>query len=387
MNKFQFKLEATWGRMRAGTLFTPHGEVKTPIFMPVGTLATVKSLDSQDLENLQAQIILANAYHLYLRPGLEVIKQAGGIHNFMNWPKPILTDSGGFQVFSLADNQSKASSLVKITPEGVEFRSHLDGSKHFFTPETALENQRIIGADITMIFDQCASDDSSYRELKAAVERTYAWAKRARVYWEEKGKVNVYGRYQALFGIAQGGKDLKLRKLALEQMLSLDFDGIAFGGETIGYNRSESVKIIEHLSSLIPEDKPRYAMGMGRDPEDVVAAVRAGYDMFDCVGPTRLARNGSLFVGEVVLDQTGLPEFRSEFKKGRLNIGNKQFKTDLRPIAKNCTCFTCRSGYTRSYLHHLYKAQELSFYRLASIHNLHFMLNLTSKLRAMILRS
>ncbi len=387
INSFSFTLEATQGGMRAGTLFTPHGEVKTPIFMPVGTLATVKSLDSQDLIDLKAEIILANAYHLYLRPGLDVIKKAGGIHSFMNWQRPVLTDSGGFQVFSLASNQAQANSLVKISSEGVEFRSHLDGSKHFFTPEIALENQRTIGADIAMIFDQCASDSSSASELKFAVDRTYAWAKRAKAYWQEQGRMNVYGRYQALFGIVQGGKDLKLRKLALEQMLSLDFDGVAFGGETIGYNRPESVRIMQHLNHLIPEDKPRYAMGMGRDPADIVAAVKAGYDMFDCVGPTRLARNGGLFTGKLVVGRDGLPEFKSEFKKGRLNIGNKQFETDHRPLDPNCTCNICRSGYTRSYLHHLYKTKELSFYRLASIHNLHFMLNLTSKLRKFILDS
>ena len=277
MSGFKFHLEATKGRMRAGRLVTPHGEVKTPIFMPVGTLGTVKSLDSQDLENLNAQIILGNAYHLYLRPGLDVLKKTGGLHNFMGWQNPILTDSGGFQVFSLAQTSTQGDSLVKVTDEGVEFRSHLDGSKHFFTPEKALENQRVIGADIAMIFDQCASDQASKSEIAQAVKRTYRWAKKAKAYWEERGRVNAYGRYQALFGIVQGGKHLDLRKKALEQILSLEFDGVAFGGETVGYDMKWSARLIEELGFLIPKNLPRYAMGLGRDPANIVEAVKAGY--------------------------------------------------------------------------------------------------------------
>ena len=385
MTKFKFHLESTNGRMRAGRLVTPHGEVKTPIFMPVGTLGTVKSLDNQDLENLEAQIILGNAYHLYLRPGLDVLKQTGGLHNFMGWQKPILTDSGGFQVFSLAKTSTSSSSLVKVTDEVVEFRSHLDGSKHFFTPEKALENQRIIGADIAMIFDQCASDQASKTEIAQAVKRTYQWAKRAKIYWEEQGRVSVYGRYQALFGIVQGGKHLDLRRKALKQMLSLEFDGVAFGGETVGYDMEWSTRLIKELGPLIPESLPRYAMGLGRDPANIVEAVKAGYDMFDCVGPTRLARNGTLFVGSLKINGQGQPEFVSEFKKGRLNIGNQRFAYDQAPIDSSCDCYTCRLGYTRAYLHHLYKTQELSYYRLASIHNLRFMLRLASLLRKLIL--
>ncbi len=384
MTKFRFQLEAVKGRMRAGRLVTPHGEVKTPIFMPVGTLGTVKSLDNQDLESLEAQIILGNAYHLYLRPGLDVLKQTGGLHNFMGWQKPILTDSGGFQVFSLAQASTSGSSLVKVTDEGVEFRSHLDGSKHFFTPEKALENQFIIGADIAMIFDQCASDQASKTEIAQAVKRTYQWAKRAKIYWEEQGRVNVYGRYQALFGIVQGGKHLDLRRKALKQMLSLEFDGVAFGGETVGYDMEWSARLIKELGSLVPESLPRYAMGLGRDPANIVEAVKAGYDMFDCVGPTRLARNGTLFVGSLEISGQGQPKFISEFKKGRLNIGNQRFAYDQAPVDSSCDCYTCRSGYTRAYLHHLYKIRELSYYRLASIHNLRFMLRLTYLLRRMI---
>ena len=385
MTKFQFTLEGTKGRMRAGRFVTPHGEVKTPIFMPVGTLGTVKSLDWQDLDPW-TEIILSNAYHLYLRPGLKVLKSAGGLHNFINWHKPILTDSGGFQVFSLANLTGKSQQpLVKITNDGVEFRSHLDGSKHFFTPEVALENQRVIGADIAMIFDQCASDQAGRVEIETAVKRTHAWAKRAKTYWEEQGRLNIYGRYQALFGIVQGGKHLDLRRQALKQMLELEFDGVSFGGETVGYDMEWSTKLIRELGDLIPEYLPRYAMGLGRDPANIVEAVKAGYDMFDCVGPTRLARNGSLFVGKLVFEDNQ-PKFVSEFAKGRLNIGNKRYKHDHQPIDAECQCQTCRLGYTRSYLHHLYKTNELTFYRLASIHNLYFMLNLIKKLRKFILK-
>ncbi len=385
MNSFHFKLEGQKGCMRAGRMMTPHGEVKTPIFMPVGTLGSVKALDAQDLQQLKAQIILANAYHLYLRPGLNQLKKAGGVHNFINWQKPILTDSGGFQVFSLAHmKNSQQQSLVQISQDGVAFRSHLDGSTHFFTPEKALENQRVIGADIAMIFDQCASDQSSIAEMEAALARTYDWAKKAKIYWEEQGRTNAYGRYQALFGIVQGGTDLKLRHLALKQMLDLDFDGIAFGGETIGYNMVETVNLMKSLSKFIPDDKPRYGMGIGRDPANVVAAVKAGYDMFDCVGPSRLARNGSLFVGRLVLKK-GEPIFESEFKHGRLSIGKQIYANDQRPIDPHCHCHTCQAGYSRSYLHHLYKTKELTYYRLASIHNLRFMLNLMEQLRKFIL--
>jgi len=384
MNAFKFQLEGQKGYARAGRLITPHGEVETPIFMPVGTLGSVKALDMQDLGNLGAQIILGNAYHLYLRPGLEVLRQAGGLHNFINWQKPILTDSGGFQVFSLAKMRNSRRSLIKISNSGVEFRSHLDGSKHFFTPEKALENQRIIGADIAMIFDQCASDNSSLREMELAVKRTHLWAERAKTYWEEQGRVNIYGRYQALFGIVQGGKHLNLRRLALNQMLDLDFDGIAFGGETIGYDMKETVKLMLQLNQFIPKNKPRYGMGIGRDPADIVAAVKAGYDMFDCVGPSRLARNGSLFVGRLVI-KNGQPVFESEFKNGRLSIGKQVYAHDPQPVDPHCQCQTCRLNYSRSYLHHLYKTKELVYYRLATIHNLRFMLNLIKQLREFIL--
>jgi queuine tRNA-ribosyltransferase len=375
--KFSFNLENTKGKARAGSFTTAHGVVQTPMFMPVGTQGVVKSLDSQDLKSLQAQIILGNTYHLYLRPNIEMLRQAGGLHKYMKWSGPILTDSGGYQVFSLSANS-------KITEEGVNFTSHLDGSKHFFTPEKSLEIQRAIGADIIMNFDECTPDAADPKYAREALERTHRWAKQCKVDWEKNNRQSDYGTYQALFGIVQGGMHRELRVESAEFMVDVGFDGYAVGGETIGYNPQGTSDVMSWIEDILPADAPRYAMGMGLGPFDVVQAVLLGFDMFDCVGPTRIARNGNLFYGH--LDVSGAePKFVSEFKKGRISIGRSEYATDHQPIQADCDCHTCAQGYSRAYLRHLYKTKELSYYRLASIHNLRFMVRLNEQLREWIL--
>jgi queuine tRNA-ribosyltransferase len=401
---FPFTLQATKQNARAGSFSTPHGVVQTPIFMPVGTQATVKALSSEDLEKTGAQIILGNTYHLYLRPGEETIHKLGGIQKYMNWKKPMLTDSGGFQVFSLGSQmESKTSpkqkkgilerepvkSFTKITDDGVEFSSHIDGSKHFFTPEKAIEIQRQLGADIIMSFDECTPDAASESYTKEALDRTHAWAKRCVAYWNKHKRMSGQGEYQALFGIVQGAMHRKLREEAARTIASMEFDGIAVGGETIGYNMAGTVEVMDWIRKLLPKDKPRYAMGLGRDPQDIVDAVRAGFDMFDCVAPTRLARNGALYLGTL----EGLEKNPSKWKvaspydHARLQIDNAQFAEDNEVIQKGCDCWTCTQGYTRAYLHHLSKTKELLYYRLASIHNVRFMIRLTEQLRSAILSS
>lgn len=385
-SSFSFQLQHTRARARAGLITTPHGQIATPIFMPVGTAATVKSLDAQDIERTQAHIILANTYHLYLRPGTELLEKAGGVHQFMQWGKPMLTDSGGFQVFSLG-NQREGHSTVKITDDGVSFTSHLDGSKHFFTPERAIDIQRSIGADIIMAFDECAPDKAPRPYIEQSMQRTHAWAARCYNHWLAAGKQSVYGKYQALFGIIQGSMERDLRVASAQyitgQDSQLQFDGIAVGGETIGYNMPGTVQVMDWIESLLPQDKPRYAMGLGRDPQDLLDAVAAGFDMFDCVGPTRLARNGALYIGELELAGDWL-RFVSPDAKGRLSIGSAQYAADQQPIQPGCDCYTCSQGYTRAYLHHLYKSKELAYYRLATMHNVRFMVRLSADIRRFV---
>jgi queuine tRNA-ribosyltransferase len=383
-DKFTFTLEKTLHKARAGEFITAHGTVKTPIFMPVGTRATVKALDSRDIAETQAQIILSNTYHLYLRPGEELVNDRGGLHQFMHWPGPILTDSGGFQVFSMGENS-------KIKDDGVEFKSHLDGSKHFFTPEKAIEIQRQLGADIIMVFDECTPDQADPKYATAALDRTHRWAKQCFAYWQKNQRQSAQGHYQALFGIIQGAMHAEMRIKSAKfitgqspESSGLDFDGIAVGGETTGYNMAGTAEVMAWIEPILPVDKPRYAMGLGRDPQDLVDAVNMGFDMFDCVGPTRLARNGALYHGQLDKKDTGFG-FKSRFHQGRLNIGRQEFKSDDEVIMKGCDCHTCQSGYTRAYLHHLYKTKELAYYRLASIHNTRFMIQLTEQMRAAIL--
>ncbi|MDQ3008124.1 MAG: tRNA guanosine(34) transglycosylase Tgt [bacterium] len=395
MNTFTFELQKTKNKARAGVMTTPHGAIETPVFMPVGTQGSVKSLDSHDVENTGAQILLGNTYHLYLRPGVRKLEQYGGLHALMNWQKPILTDSGGFQVFSLG-LQYKAKedfevliesqapkAAAKISESGVEFTSHLDGSKHVFTPSSAIEIQRSIGADIIMAFDECTPDDASPEYAAEACDRTHRWAQQCIDTWNAHDQLSTYGKHQALFGIIQGGMHQELRIASAKAITALPFEGIAVGGETVGYNMFGTAEMMGWIEPLLPVDKPRYAMGLGRDPQDIIDAILMGFDMFDCVGPTRLARNGALYAGH--LDTRGeVPEFVSEYKHGRISINKTTFANDTTVIQEGCTCFTCSHGYSRAYLHHLSRTKELSYYRLASIHNVHFMVQLAKEMRAYI---
>jgi len=361
-----------------GIITTYRGEVTTPIFMPVGTVASLKALDSRDIEETGAEIILANTYHLYLRPGQKLVSELGGVSEFMNWKRPMLTDSGGFQVFSLGHG-ANGEKLSKIDEDGVTFKSHLDGTTHRFTPEIAIEIQQDLGADIIMAFDECTPDTADHSYAKEALDRTTRWAERCVKKWEDSSRLSSQGKYQALFGIIQGSTHKDLRIEAARQITSLPFDGVALGGETIGYNMESTIEIVSWLKDLLPKDKPLYAMGLGRDPDNVVEIIKAGVDMFDCVAPTRLARNGALYVGEIRGDR-----FESEFSNGRLNIGNAAWANDNRVIMEGCDCFSCKSGYTKAYLRHLYLSKELSYYRLASIHNVRFMVRLSKQARDLI---
>ena len=335
-----FEVIATLGRARAGILHTPRGDIETPVFMPVGTAGTVKAMTADELRAppLDARIILANTYHLYLRPGLDVIETSGGLHRFAAWDRAILTDSGGFQVFSLA-------ALGAIDDDGVTFRSHIDGSKHRLTPELAMHAQRVLGSDIAMCFDQCPPGDADAATHELAVARTTAWAKRCRACQRAPG--------QAVFGIVQGGIDTERRLRHVAEITALDFDGYALGGLAVGENLADTYRILDDIAHQLPADKPRYLMGVGT-PADLSRAIAAGVDMFDCVMPTRNARNGYLFA-------TG----------GRVNIANASNRTERGPIDPACPCATCRT-HSRAYLRHLYTAKELLYHRLATLHNLVF---------------
>ncbi len=360
---------------RAGIMHTEHGDIPTPVFMPVGTQATVKTLDQTDLLTLDSKIILANNYHLHLRPGEDLVAQAGGLHKFMNWDRAILTDSGGFQVFSLGLQKEQRQTgdqgkLVKIDEDGVTFQSHIDGSTHRFTPESAIECQHKIGADIIMAFDECTSDSADFKYTKEAMERTHRWAQRCLI--EHQKNTAYHGYKQFLFGIIQGANHEELRKESAKYISSLDFDGVAIGGESIGYNMEATEDILRWVIPLMPKNKPRYTMGVGLDPTDLLKVVAGGADMFDCVAPTRLARHGMVFVSS------------SQDPKRRINIKNSAFAKDFSSISIGCICLTCKN-YSRAYLHHLFLAQEVSALRLATIHNIHFMLELMREARAAIL--
>jgi len=339
----------TGTQARLGRITTPHGEIVTPAFAPVGTQATVKSLDPRDLQELGAELILANTYHLYLRPGAEVVAELGGLHRFMGWPGPILTDSGGFQVFSLAANR-------RFTDEGVLFRSHIDGSQHLFTPELVIQVQEQLGADIIMCLDECAEPhDRAYNEQ--ALARTHAWAERCRAAQTRSD--------QALFGIVQGGIFPDLRVQSAQFLTGLDFPGYAIGGLSVGETKEQMQAMLDITVPLLPADRPRYLMGVGA-PEDLLEGVARGIDLFDCVLPTRLARNAALLT-----------------RQGRINIRNARFERDPAPLDEECTCYTCRH-FSKAYLRHLFKAEELLAYRLATLHNLHFLLQLMRQVRAAI---
>ena len=336
---------------RRGVIHTPHGDIQTPIFMPVGTQATVKSMTPEELkEEVKAQIILSNTYHLYLRPGQEIVKEAGGLHNFMKWDRPILTDSGGFQVFSL-------SSLRKITEEGVAFHSHLDGSKHLFAPESVMKTEEDLGADIIMAFDECCPYPSTYEYTKNSMERTTRWAKRCK----EAHKTEN----QALFGIIQGGFFEDLRKKSAEDLIALDLPGYAIGGISVGEPKEEFLKMLYYTTPLMPKDKPRYLMGVGT-PDYLIEAALAGIDMCDCVLPTRIARNGTALTSH-----------------GKVVVRNATYERDWTPLDSECDCYTCKN-YTRAYIRHLVKANEILGVRLLSIHNLRFLTRLMENIRTAI---
>lgn len=363
-------------KARTGIIHTDHGDIETPIFMPVGTQATVKSVDSKDLESINTQIILANTYHLHLRPGEELIDSFGGLHKFMKWDKPILTDSGGYQVFSLGKRKEtndfdkhEQGSLVSIDESGVDFTSHIDGSKKRLTPTDAINVQHKLGADIIMAFDECTPDSATFEYATEAMERTHRWAKECIT--AHKKDTEHHGYKQFLFGIVQGAQHEYLRKQSAEFISSLDFDGIAIGGESIGYNMEATKKILEWVMPLIPEDKPHYTMGVGLSPKDLFEVVEHGIDMFDCVSPTRVARNGSLFVHPSI------------HPNGKIKITNAKFAEDKSPIDETLTNSPTKQ-YSRAYIHHLFKTQELLGFRIATIHNLYFLSKLMSDIRAAI---
>jgi queuine tRNA-ribosyltransferase len=342
---------------RRGLLATPHGTIETPVFMPVGTAATVKGLTQEALEQLGASIILANTYHLYLRPGHELIRQLGGLHQFMSWRRPILTDSGGYQVFSLAE-------LRKITDEGVRFRSHLDGSEHLLSPEKAAEIQLALGSDVAMVLDECIETPAPRDKAEAAVRRTTEWAKRARNYFRECARRNGEIR-QWQFGIVQGATFPDLRRESARQVAELDFPGYAVGGLAVGEPHAMTCDMTGEVAALLPADRPRYLMGVGR-PEQLADYVALGIDMMDCVLPTRAARHACLYTSE-----------------GRVLIKNARYAHDRRPIDPACACSVCRR-YTRAYLRHLFAAGELTAAILATHHNVHFYLDIMRQIREAI---
>lgn len=337
---------------RLGRIHTPHGSIDTPVFMPVGTLATVKTISPEELKELGAQIILSNTYHLFLRPGHDIIKDAGGLHTFMNWDRPILTDSGGFQVFSLSERR-------KITEEGVEFRSHLNGDRLFISPEKAMEIQNALGSDIMMAFDECPPFPAEHDYVKQSIERTSRWAERCL-----HSHTNV--AKQALFGIVQGGKYADLRQQSARDLVSLDFPGYAIGGLSVGEPKPIMYDVLEQTVPLLPSHKPRYLMGVG-SPDALLEGAIRGIDMFDCVLPTRIARNGTTMTSQ-----------------GRLVVRNARFTRDFGPLDPECGCYTCKN-YSRAYLRHLLKCDETFGIRLTSYHNLYFLVQLMQRVRQAIM--
>jgi queuine tRNA-ribosyltransferase len=348
---FRFEVIQTQGRARAGVFHTPHGPIPTPVFAPVGTQATVKAMLPRDLHDVQATLVLANTYHLHLRPGDDLVRDMGGLHRFMQWPGPILTDSGGFQVFSLAE-------INRIDDDGVTFRSHIDGSAHRFTPEISMQIQQNLGADIIMCFDECPKPRDR-KIVEPAVARTSAWAQRCRDAHPDDNR-------QALFGIVQGGIFEDLRAQSAEALLHIGFPGYAIGGLAVGESKTEMYQTLDHTVPLLPDDKPRYLMGVG-EPDDLIEGVIRGIDIFDCVIPTRLARHGSALTA-----------------RGRINMRNLEYARDERPLDPGCGCYTCQH-FSRAYLRHLVKAKEILGHMLLTRHNIHFLVQHMQTMRTAIL--
>ena len=384
MSKFNFEIlgKDVKSDARAGVIHTVHGDIKTPSFVPVGTQATVKSMSNEDLQEIGVQVFFVNTYHLYLRPGLEAIEKGNGLHSFIGWGKPLMTDSAGFQIFSLGDvnRQRKLClqgdpleiPLVKISEEGVKFRSHLDGSEHLFTPEKSIEVQRILGADIMIAFDECCYYPATHDYAKKAMERTHRWALRC---LERSSKFKVQSSKlgkspQALYGVVQGGVFEDLRKESAKFISNLPFEGVAIGGVAVGESKKEMEKVLDWVVPLLPKEKPRHLLGVG-EIDDIFTLVEKGIDSFDCVMPTRLGRMGHLLVRKV------------ENREWKLDITKAMYASDKRPIDENCDCFVCRN-YNRGYINHLFRAKELLAYRLATFHNLFFLENLMREIRTAI---
>ncbi len=416
MGKMKFKLiKNLQSGVRVGEVKTAHGIIHTPFFMPVATVGSVKSISPQELITLGAEILLSNTYHLYLRPGEKNIKKLGGLHKFMNWDGPILTDSGGYQVFSLNENKFKTQnsktsektkaqkSLVKIFDGGVEFTSHIDGSKHLFTPEKVIQIQLDLGVDILMPLDYCPSGKATLKEVKRAVDITINWAKRSKLYFEQQTKELKSRRFRnvgipieasgnlrtkeqksnkaneaskpALFGIVQGGLDPELRKYCAEELIKLNFDGYSVGGLAVDHETRDMWQTVKQMGKILPEEKPRYLMGVGT-PDDIILATKLGMDMFDCVLPTRLARHGSVYV------RCQMSDVRSKEKYILINLLNSKYRTDGDVIDKNCKCPACAGGFTKAYISHLIRENEILGLRLATLHNLHQYLALIKEIQS-----
>lgn len=352
MSALSFKLKTTSGKARRGEITTAHGVIQTPIFMPVGTYGTVKGMTPRDLTEIQAQIILGNTFHLWMRPGLDIMEKFGGLHQFMGWKGPILTDSGGFQVFSLG-------AMRKIKEEGVHFRSPVNGDKLFLTPEESMRIQTVLNSDIVMIFDECTPYPATHTEARLSMEMSMRWARRSR------DAFDAMGNHNGLFGIVQGGMYEDLRDISLQGLEEIGFDGYAIGGLSVGEPKDDMQRILAHTAPKLPQHKPRYLMGVGT-PEDLVNAVGQGIDMFDCVMPTRNARNGWLFT-----------------RTGDIRIRNAKFRNDENPLDSTCTCYTCKN-FSRAYLHHLDRSKEILGAQLNTMHNLHYYLDLMREMREAI---
>lgn len=366
---------------RVMKMTTPHGTVLTPAFMPVGTRAFVNYMTPTDLTNTNSQIILGgNTYHMLCSPGMEILRETGGMHKFMGWHKPMLTDSGGFQVFSLSAN----GKICQIDDQGAHFKHPNTGKIIHLTPESSITTQKIIGADIIMAFDECTPETGGREAAIAAMERTHRWLLESKE-THEKSPQSAYGFKQALFGIIQGGSFPDLREQSMQSILAADLDGIAIGGEVIGFDMQKTTEIIDWLRPSLPHEKIRYTMGVGLNPEDLIQVVAKGIDIFDCVGPTRNARHGSLYYGKTII-KNGWISFESDQEKNRILIKKSMYAKDESPIMETCTCFTC-THFSRAYLHYLFKDKSVAYSNLACIHNIHVMQDVCDRMRELILTS